>query len=69
MFKLCVICLNMIFSAKMADPPQRGHPYVEMDVRRMEQVVQNLILNALKHTKPAKLALDCFIFIIVITIK
>ncbi len=58
---------NVCFSAKMDDSAHCGHPYVEVDVRRMEQVVKNLISNALKHTKTCEISLR--LFLIAITIK
>ncbi|RST57111.1 ATP-binding sensor histidine kinase [Siminovitchia terrae] len=57
MFEHDIVTSNEFFSAKMSDPPHAGYPFVEVDVRRMEQVVQNLISNAVKHTEPGEIGL------------
>src|SRR5690606_36505097 len=31
------------------------YPYVEVDMRRMEQVVQNLVSNSIKHTETGEI--------------
>jgi len=50
-FEHDVVNANLRFSVQM-DPPSNNeeYPLLEVDIRRMEQVIQNLISNALKNT-------------------
>ncbi|WP_144462309.1 AAA family ATPase [Siminovitchia fortis] len=49
-FEHDIISSKLNFSCEMDDPAFEDYPYVEVDMRRMEQVVQNLVSNSIKHT-------------------
>ncbi len=57
LFEHDIVNSNVFFSAEMDDSLHKDYPFVEVDVRRMEQVVQNLITNAVKHADPGEIGL------------
>ncbi|MBS4220711.1 AAA family ATPase [Bacillus sp. FJAT-49711] len=51
-FEHDVVNANLAFSVQIEPPSINGeYPLLEVDIRRMEQVIQNLISNAIKNTK------------------
>ena len=54
-----VIAAKLAFSVHLDPPSNSGeYPLLEVDIRRIEQVMQNLVSNALKYTKQGKISLN-----------